>query len=365
MGSPRLFRQLFQTATSILGNGNNIYATIAGAPSTGITLPTGTLNVNSTVGFPSSGQIGVQVILNNSYAYVTVSYSGLTSTSFTGCSGGSGITYTGYQISAIGSIASGTWLCPAGVRFVIVTGVGGGGGGGGGASASGRASTIFAGGGGGGWASATTTQIIPVTPGVIYNVSCGQGGIGGTSNCVANIVSPTGGGTKVGNPGSDGASSIFGSYVFPGGKGGREGYLMSANQITFALGADCANAVIAGSNNPTSQNIQMLAERPGFTASSAVQGPAHAVNRATNQYSLSGGGTAGGTSNNLISTGGNGGAGAQGFDGYPFAGYGISGTNGGGGGGGGGGENWDYNNTHDGGLGGWGGPGFIEISWIQ
>jgi hypothetical protein len=363
MSSPRLFKQLFAPPASILGAGGILYTTVTAA-SNNVNLPTGTINVNSTAGFPTSGQFGIQVLINFSYAYVTVSYTGITATSFTGCTGGTGTMITGSQIGLIGSIVTGTWTCPAGVKYIIVTGCGGGGGGGGGASSSGRGITYFAGGGSGGHPSPTSTQIVQVTPGVVYTISVGQGGIGGTSNCVANIVSPTGGGTKPGNPGSDGSASIFGSIIFPGGKGGREGQLISANTLTFPVGADCANAAFSGSTNPTPQNIQAAAERAPFTPSTAVQGIAHAVNRATNQYSLSGGGTAGGVSNNIYSVAGSGGQGAQGFDGAPFAGYGGNGNFGGGGGGAGGGENWDYNNTHDGGLGGWGGSGFIEVAWM-
>lgn len=363
MSSPRLFKQLFAPAPTALGNGSIIYTTVTAA-SNNVALPTGTINVNSTTGFPTSGSIGVQVVINSSFTYTTVNYTNINATQFLGCTGGTGTMVTGSQIGAIGSIAVGTWLCPAGVKWVIVTGCGGGGGGGGGASSSGRGNTYFAGGGSGGHAAPTMTQVISVTPGVIYNISVGEGGIGGTSNCVANIVSPTGGGTKPGNPGSDGSSSIFGSFIFPGGKGGREGYLISIGSLTFALGGDCANAAIPGSANPIPQNIQAVAERAPFTAAGSLQGPAHAINRATNQYSLSGGGTAGGISNNPLSTAGNGGQGAQGFDGYPFAGYGGNGTFGGGGGGAGGGENWDYNNTHDGGFGGWGGAGFVEVAWV-
>ncbi len=361
MTSPRLFKQLFSPPASVIAPGSIVYTTVTAA-SNNVNLPTGTINVSSTTGFPTSGTIGVETVVNSSITYTTVTYSGTTATAFTGCTGGTGTIFTGYQIGAIGAILVGTWTCPPGVKFVIVTGCGGGGGGGGGGSSSGRGITYFATGGAGGQASPTSTQVLPVTPGVVYNISVGQGGIGGTSNCVANIVN--GGGARPGNPGSDGSSSIFGSIIFPGGKGGREGYLISLSSLTFVSGSDCANITLAGSANPAPQNIQMAAQLPVFTTASALQGPAHAVNRSTNQYSLAGGGTAGGTSNNTLSTAGNGGQGAQGFDGYPFAGYGGNGAYGGGGGGGGGGENWDYNNTHDGGFGGWGGSGFIEIAWV-
>jgi hypothetical protein len=70
MSSPRLFRQVFQSPTSILGPGGNIYTTVTAA-SNNVALPTGTINVTSTTGFPNSGQIGIQVISNSSYAYMS------------------------------------------------------------------------------------------------------------------------------------------------------------------------------------------------------------------------------------------------------------------------------------------------------
>jgi len=362
MTSPRLFKQIFSTFVGPLGAGGNQYATVTAA-SNNVPLPTGTINVSSTAGFPTSGSIGVQTLTSlGVYAYVTVNYTNTNATQFLGCTGGTNTIFTGYQISAIGSIAVGTWTCPAGVRYVVLSGCGGGGGGGAGASSSGRSQTNFAGGGSGGWCAPTITQVVAVTPGVSYPVSIGEGGIGGTNNCVANIVS--GGGSRAGNPGSDGSASIFGSIVLPGGKGGKEGMLISINSLAFATGSDCSNAALSGTTNPAPQTIQSTATPGAFFVTGYGQGIAHSVNRASNQYSVAGGGHAGGVSNNANSTGGSGGQGAQGFDGYPFATFGNTGSYGGGGGGGGGGENWDFNNTHEGGLGGWGGAGFIEISWV-
>jgi len=353
MTSPRLFKQFFSTGGSLL------YTTLTvGA----LSLPQGTLNVVSTANFAPSGTLSVLVTINSSIIYQTVTYTSINATQFLGCAGGTGLLSVGNSVVQAGSVADGTWTCPAGIKWVIVTGCGGGGGGGGGASSGGRTNTQFAGGGSGGQAAPTSTQIVAVTPGVTYNISIGWGGIGGTTNCVANIVS--GGGSRPGNPGSDGASSVFGSVVFTGGRGGREGYLVTLSSLTFPLGNDCANTPISGSANPNPQNIQVAATLPAFTTAGEIQGGAHAVNRAVGQYSVSGGGTYGGVSNNIYSAAGFGGPGAQGFDGYPFAIYGGNGTYGGGGGGAGGGENWDYNNTHDGSVGGAGGAGFIEISWI-
>jgi hypothetical protein len=69
---------------------NNVQTTIA-SQSNGVNLPTGTIHVVSTTGFPSSGS--VQVV--TSAGPQTVNYSGLTSTSFTGASSGSGTMSTG------------------------------------------------------------------------------------------------------------------------------------------------------------------------------------------------------------------------------------------------------------------------------
>lgn len=74
--------------------------------------------------------------------------------------------------------ANGTWTAPAGVFSVQVNAWAGGGGGGLGNGSSGGG----AGGGGGGFASLTT---FPVTPGNVYTVSVGGGGIGSTGTNAA------------------------------------------------------------------------------------------------------------------------------------------------------------------------------------
>src|SRR5690606_23262329 len=87
--------------------------------------------------------------------------------------------------------------------------------------------------------------------------------------------------------------------------------------------------------NPNPQSIQCAADIPTNMASSG-QGLPHCVwrgggsvdggNPYTGQYSISGGGTSGGISNNIYSFGGVGGNGVQGFDGHPFS---LPGTAGG------------------------------------
>ncbi len=268
---------------------------------------------------------------------------------------------------------TGSFVAPAGVKYLVVTGCGGGGGGGGGAASSGRGNTTFAGGGSGGWAAPTATHVVAVNPGQSYPYSIGSGGAGGSGACIANQAD--GGGTRAGSAGSDGQSTVLGSVTFPGGKGGRGGALVTLSSMTFILGFDCNYGspplTLITNNNPLPDQIQNSATLPAFAQG---QGISHNVWRAggqatsgtqySGQYSISGGGTAGGISNNIYSSAGGGGNGAQGFDGNPFSGGGGPGAYGGGGGGGGGGENWDYNNTHDGSGGGPGGGGFLEISWV-
>lgn len=69
------------------------YTTIA-AGSSGQVLPQGTINVASTTGFPTSGFIYVLTTLG----FQPVVYTGVTATSFTGCSGGAGTMTTGNPV---------------------------------------------------------------------------------------------------------------------------------------------------------------------------------------------------------------------------------------------------------------------------
>jgi hypothetical protein len=69
--------------------------------SNGQTLPQTTINVVSTVGFPSSGTIAVVT----SSGTVPVTYTGITGTSFTGCSGGTGTMSTGGFVNACADVS--------------------------------------------------------------------------------------------------------------------------------------------------------------------------------------------------------------------------------------------------------------------
>ena len=81
--------------------GNEIHSglkspsTTIAAGSNGLSLPQATINVASTTGFATSGTLNVVT----STGIQTVTYTGTTGTSFTGCSGGTGIMTTGNAVS--------------------------------------------------------------------------------------------------------------------------------------------------------------------------------------------------------------------------------------------------------------------------
>lgn len=75
-------------------------ATTIAVGSNGLNLPQATINVASTTGFPASGTI--RVITNgNSGGTQTVTYTGVTATTFTGCAGGTGTMATGNSVSSL------------------------------------------------------------------------------------------------------------------------------------------------------------------------------------------------------------------------------------------------------------------------
>jgi len=258
----RLVKQLFT-----FNGGANAQTTMNNNPD-GLTLPASTITVASTAQFTTSGQISFYSATGtNSYTLVTITYTGKTATTFTGCTGGSGTvfnleTYPSptivTQTNATNQVLTGTWVCPPGVKWVWVTGSGGGGGGGSGASVSStnNAYPLFiwclAGGGGGGQAAVTSTHVVPVVPGVSYPISIGLGGLGAVPNPVWNgapyvvtaLYPNNYGGACWGNPGSNGQSSVFGSTIFGGGQGGRRGEILQRvaafNEISGFAGGDNA-----------------------------------------------------------------------------------------------------------------------------
>jgi hypothetical protein len=75
------------------------YRTTITAPSNGAVLPQGTINVSDTTEFASSGTIYVQL---TSGQYQTITYTGKTATTFTGCTGGTGTLATGNGVEING-----------------------------------------------------------------------------------------------------------------------------------------------------------------------------------------------------------------------------------------------------------------------
>lgn len=91
--------------------------TIAPA-SNGASLPTGTINVVSTTGFPSSGTMFVQ----SSTASHLITYTGVTATTFTGCTGGNGTLSTGGVVSSTSAFGGSLPLNFNGIGTVIAAG---------------------------------------------------------------------------------------------------------------------------------------------------------------------------------------------------------------------------------------------------
>jgi len=82
--------------------------------SNGQSLPQATINVGSTTGFPTSGTINV---ITNANAAQVVTYTGVTATSFTGCTGGTGAMTTGNAVT--GQIFTG---CTGGTGTMFTNG---------------------------------------------------------------------------------------------------------------------------------------------------------------------------------------------------------------------------------------------------
>ena len=94
--------------------------------SNNVALPTSTINVVSTTGFASSGTI----LINTSAGQQTVTYTGITPTTFTGCTGGTGSMFTdgtvingnGFQIITYTGTTSTTFTGCSGGTGKLVTG---------------------------------------------------------------------------------------------------------------------------------------------------------------------------------------------------------------------------------------------------
>jgi hypothetical protein len=85
---------------AISGNTTAIGATTIAAGSNAAVLPQATINVAATAGFPQAGQLLITI----SGAQQLITYTGITATSFTGCSGGTGTMATAQAVQFASSI---------------------------------------------------------------------------------------------------------------------------------------------------------------------------------------------------------------------------------------------------------------------
>lgn len=97
---------------------NSTKLTTIDVGSNGVSLPTGTINVVNTTGFPSAGTINVVTGAGTQ----VVTYTGTTINTFTGCTGGTGTMSTGGQIDDIGyTFTVNAWAAPLEFTMYIAT----------------------------------------------------------------------------------------------------------------------------------------------------------------------------------------------------------------------------------------------------
>lgn len=289
--------------------------------------------------------------------------------------------------------ASGSWVCPKGVSWVVLEGYGGGGGGAGGAASTTVTSTDAGGGSGGGGARKSVLQVF-VSPGTTYTVTIGGGGSGGAP----------------GAAGSDGGDTTFANggtnlAIFPGAQRGvtNINFNLTGGGLTYAFyqgGSANRNTslqtagftVAAGGGNPyvpyppgqggagglgdltiLPGAAYLLRGSPGVLSGTGTLG-GNAGTNGTSSASYHGGNSGGGGGGGSLegATASRAGDGGNGGNGSSTPAAGTVGTNGGnapansgGGGGGGGGGGNDPTTGHNGGSGGNGAAGLLTVRWIK
>jgi len=91
--------------------------TTIAAASNGFTLPQGTINVASTQGFPATGTLHIHVTGNSVTNPQIITYTGITATTFTGCTGGNAVLLTGQPITNFPTKA----ICVRGDIYGVIT----------------------------------------------------------------------------------------------------------------------------------------------------------------------------------------------------------------------------------------------------
>lgn len=97
----------YRTGTALNGQ------TVIAAGSNNVALPTGTINVATTTGFPTSGTI----LVTTTSGVQTVNYTGTNATQFTGCTGGVGVMNTNNPVVASVALPTGTLLTTSTTGF--------------------------------------------------------------------------------------------------------------------------------------------------------------------------------------------------------------------------------------------------------
>jgi hypothetical protein len=285
--------------------------------------------------------------------------------------------------------SSGTWIAPAGITNINLSGwaaSGGGSGGAGGGGGSTSAGAGAGGGGAGGVGGGFISAFITVVPGTAYTITIGGGGSGGGGGAGA-IAASSGATGSPGSAGTQGGTTSFGSLLtLLGGAGGKLSIQGNLNQsgtagtggaITLGfVGFNSGSGGTGGAAN-TAGGSASQSSSGGTTSGPFVAAPTVGSGGTTATGATSGGGGggggvgAGGYIGATVCTPGNGGIGQEsGTDGGQ--GGGATGTAtlgapgcGGGGGGGGGSRATTGTNGGQGGSGSNGSNGQLSWTWLE
>lgn len=322
--------------------------------------PRATLTKNPTIGVPSTC---ITMMYSTTLGWVPVAINALVSLQ--------SVTFT----------ANGTWVVPAGITRVLVSGCGAGGGGGGGYYGAGLINVVAPGGGGGG-AGTYDERSMAVTPGETLTVTVGVGGAGGAGGTgvtspaagfagSASVVTRGAGGSLKFNGGGGGCSVTSATAAatpicVPGGRGKSQGQQGITVAATSALPCSYGNGGYGGSIGALGSTASNGSESASALSVYSFPGVAGVMgtSAAGGGGSWYGGGAGGGGASSPFDIGGDGGAGGNG-NGAGAGGVGVDGGPGfGGGGGGGGGGAGAGSSGIAGGNGSFGGIGQVTIMWV-
>src|SRR5205807_6084432 len=105
----QLAKDLYQTFISVTGAWDPNLYTVVTLPSNGVALTPATIDVGSTVGFPSSGTININM---GGGVLIPVTYTGTNAKQFTGCTGGM------IGMLATGQVVTNAAITPTSAQFM-------------------------------------------------------------------------------------------------------------------------------------------------------------------------------------------------------------------------------------------------------